>query len=102
MAELAFVGLGVMGGCLAKRLLRAGHTLTGYNRTADKAKWLPDAGFRLVASPGAEGVVMAEKSAIPRDTAIEVMLASVAASPMLKYRVPFVLGMPEEAWFDGA
>jgi 3-hydroxyisobutyrate dehydrogenase-like beta-hydroxyacid dehydrogenase len=28
------------------------------------------------------------------------MLSSVIASPMLKYRGPFVLDMPEEAWFD--
>jgi 3-hydroxyisobutyrate dehydrogenase len=28
------------------------------------------------------------------------MLSSVIASPMLKYRAPFVLDMPDEAWFD--
>jgi 3-hydroxyisobutyrate dehydrogenase-like beta-hydroxyacid dehydrogenase len=28
------------------------------------------------------------------------MLNSVIASPMVKYRCPFVLKMPDEAWFD--
>lgn len=47
-----------------------------------------------------EGVLLAEKSGIPRETAVAVLLNSVAASPMLTYRGPFVLKMPEEAWFD--
>jgi 3-hydroxyisobutyrate dehydrogenase-like beta-hydroxyacid dehydrogenase len=47
-----------------------------------------------------EGVLLAEKSGITRETAVEVLLNSVIASPMVKYRGPFVLGLPEEAWFD--
>ena len=47
-----------------------------------------------------EGVLLAEKSGIARETAVEVLLNSVIASPMVKYRGPFVLKMPEEAWFD--
>jgi len=47
-----------------------------------------------------EGVVLAEKSGIPRETAVAVLLNTVIASPMIKYRGPFVLRMPEEAWFD--
>jgi 3-hydroxyisobutyrate dehydrogenase-like beta-hydroxyacid dehydrogenase len=47
-----------------------------------------------------EGVLLAEKSGIKRETAVEVLLNSVAGSPMLKYRGPFVLAMPEEAWFN--
>ena len=46
-----------------------------------------------------EGVLLAEKSGIPRETAVRVLLNSVIASPMLKYRGPFVLEQPEEAWF---
>jgi 3-hydroxyisobutyrate dehydrogenase-like beta-hydroxyacid dehydrogenase len=46
-----------------------------------------------------EAVVLAEKAGIARERAVEALLHSVAASPMLKYRGPFVLGMPEEAWF---
>jgi 3-hydroxyisobutyrate dehydrogenase-like beta-hydroxyacid dehydrogenase len=47
-----------------------------------------------------EGVLLAEKSGIARETAVEVLLNSVIASPMIKYRGPFVLKMPDEAWFD--
>ena len=47
-----------------------------------------------------EGVLLAEKSGIPRDTAVHVLLHSVVASPMLRYRGPFVLEQPDEAWFD--
>jgi 3-hydroxyisobutyrate dehydrogenase-like beta-hydroxyacid dehydrogenase len=46
-----------------------------------------------------EGVLLAEKSGISRETAVEVLLNSVIASPMVKYRGPFVLNQPEEAWF---
>jgi 3-hydroxyisobutyrate dehydrogenase-like beta-hydroxyacid dehydrogenase len=47
-----------------------------------------------------EGILLAERGGIERQTAVEVMLNSVIASPMVKYRGPFVLGQPEEAWFD--
>jgi 3-hydroxyisobutyrate dehydrogenase-like beta-hydroxyacid dehydrogenase len=47
-----------------------------------------------------EGLLLAEKDGIDREVALDVMLGSVIASPMLKYRAPFVLDMPEEAWFD--
>ena len=47
-----------------------------------------------------EGVLLAEKSGIPREVAVDVMTHSVIASPMVQYRGPFVLSMPAEAWFD--
>ncbi|MGH7715539.1 MAG: NAD(P)-dependent oxidoreductase, partial [Vulcanimicrobiaceae bacterium] len=47
-----------------------------------------------------EGLLLAEKSGIPREVALEVMLGGVIASPMLQYRAPFILNMPEKAWFD--
>jgi 3-hydroxyisobutyrate dehydrogenase-like beta-hydroxyacid dehydrogenase len=47
-----------------------------------------------------EGLLLAEKDGIDREVAVDVMLNSVIASPMLKYRGPFVLEQPEEAWFD--
>jgi 3-hydroxyisobutyrate dehydrogenase-like beta-hydroxyacid dehydrogenase len=230
---LGFVGLGVMGGRMVKRLLDTGHSVTGYNRTRAKAQWLLDTGMKWAETPRAvadsaevvfsmvsdtaalqaitagidgivaglaagkiyidmstvspaasrdiahevaakgahmldapvsgsvitleegklsfmvggdrvaferalpileaigpkvtyvggnglavsmkiatnlslavqmvafsEGVLLAEKSGITRETAVEVLLNSVIASPMVKYRGPFVLNMPEEAWFD--
>ena len=47
-----------------------------------------------------EAVLLAEKSGIPRKTAVEVLTNSVIASPMVQYRGPMVLQMPDEAWFD--
>jgi 3-hydroxyisobutyrate dehydrogenase-like beta-hydroxyacid dehydrogenase len=233
MANLGFIGLGTMGGPMVKRLLNAGHTVTGYNRTRSRGEWLIDLGMRwgetprLVAeaadltftmlantealqavtggpeglleglkpgsiyidmstvSPAAsqelasrvadrgaqmldapvsgsvvtleagqlsimvggeretfekarpilqdigptvnyvgrnglavmmkvainlslpvqilsfcESILLAEKSGIPRETAVEVLLNSVVASPALKYRVPLILNPPEHPLFD--
>jgi 3-hydroxyisobutyrate dehydrogenase len=45
MARLAFIGLGVMGGQMAKHLAAAGHDLTVYNRTRAKAdSWVAEYG----------------------------------------------------------
>src|SRR5713101_7137207 len=233
MANLGFVGLGVMGSQMVNRLLAKGHTMTGYNRTRSKAQWLIERGIRWADSPRAvsvaadvifamvtnsaaltaitdgpdgllaglskgkifidmstvspavsrtlaskvrekgadmvdspvsgsvitlqegklsvmvggrretfervkpllndigpkvtyvgenvlalvmkiatnlslavqmlafcEGVLLAEKSGIARATAVDVLTHSVIASPMVQYRGPFVLKMPEEAWFS--
>jgi 3-hydroxyisobutyrate dehydrogenase-like beta-hydroxyacid dehydrogenase len=233
MANLGFIGLGAMGSRIVKRLMTAGHTVVGYNRTQSKAQWLLDAGMKWgksprsvaetadvtlsmvtdtnaltaiaegpegvlaglrpgklyidmstvspaasrdlavkVAAQGAEmldapvsgslitleqgklsimvggspeafqrakpilldigpkvthmggnglaatmkiatnlslavqmlafseGVVLAEKSGIQREIAVDVLTHSVVGSPMVQYRGPFVLQMPDEAWFD--
>jgi len=47
-----------------------------------------------------EGVLLAEKGGIERATAVDVLTSSAIASPMIKYRGPFVLEQPDEAWFD--
>jgi 3-hydroxyisobutyrate dehydrogenase-like beta-hydroxyacid dehydrogenase len=47
-----------------------------------------------------EGVLLAEKSGIARQTAVDVLVHSAIASPMIQYRGPFILQMPPEAWFD--
>ena len=233
MAQVGFIGLGVMGSRMAKRLMGAGHTVVGYNRTRSKAQWLVAAGMswgnsprevassadvifsmvtntaaldevtqgpdgilaglgagkiyvdmstvsptfsrelsEKVAATGAvmldapvsgsvttleegklsimvggdtatfekvkpllldigpkathvggnglavsmkiatnlslavqmlafsEGVLLAEKSGIKREIAVEVLTNSAIASPMIKYRGPMVLKMPEQAWFN--
>jgi 3-hydroxyisobutyrate dehydrogenase-like beta-hydroxyacid dehydrogenase len=233
MANLGYVGLGMMGGKMAARLLAKGHLVTGYNRTRSKAQWLVDQGMKWADSPRAvceaadvifimvtdsksleavaegrdgllaglvpgkvvidmstvspavsravaarvrekgadmvdapvsgsvvtleqgklsvmvggnrstfdrvkplleavgpkvthvggnglalsmkiainlslavqmlafsEGVLLAEKSGIARETAVDVLTHSVIGSPMIQYRGPFVLGMPEEVWFS--
>jgi 3-hydroxyisobutyrate dehydrogenase-like beta-hydroxyacid dehydrogenase len=233
MANLGFIGLGVMGGLMAERLMNAGHTVIGYNRTRSKAQGLIDKGMKFsdtprgvceaadtifamvtnsaalehvaygpggivegigsgkvlidmsTVSPGvsrslaakirakgadmvdapvsgsvitlqqgklsvmvggtketfervkpllldigpkvthvgenglalvmkisvnlsltvqmlafSEGVLLAEKSGIPREVAVDVLTHSAIASPMVQYRGPMVLQMPDEAWFN--
>jgi 3-hydroxyisobutyrate dehydrogenase-like beta-hydroxyacid dehydrogenase len=233
MANLGFIGLGVMGSQMVNRLLSKGHAVTGYNRTRSKAQWLIDNGMKWADSPRAvaaaadvtfamvtnsaaiasvtegpdgilaglsagkifvdistvspsvsralaakvrekgadmvdspvsgsvitlqegklsvmvggrqetfervkpllldigpkvthvgdnglalamkiavnlslavqmmafsEGVLLAEKSGIARETAVDVLTHSAVASPMIQYRGPFVLKQPDEAWFD--
>src|SRR2546423_1657205 len=112
-----------MGGTVAKRLLDAGHTLHGYNRTREKAQWLlrdigpvvqrvgengqallmktaSNLSPRVQMPASAEGLLLGEKGGIEREVAVEAMLSSVIASPMIKYPGPFVLEQPDEAWFD--
>jgi 3-hydroxyisobutyrate dehydrogenase len=234
MANIGYIGLGVMGSRMVNRLLEKGHTVTGYNRTKSKAQWLIDKGMKWADSPKAvcasadvilsmitnsaaldeitngpngvlagigagkvwvdmstvgpelsrtiaarvkekgghmldapvagsvltlesgklsvmasgpkaafdrvkpilldigptvthvsdtnglalivkiahnlnlstqmlafsEGVLLAEKSGVPREVAVEVLTHSAISSPMVQYRGPFVLKMPDEAWFD--
>jgi 3-hydroxyisobutyrate dehydrogenase-like beta-hydroxyacid dehydrogenase len=50
----------------------------------------------------AEGVLLAERSGVPRAQALDALLNSVVASPLLKYRGPFILNMPAEVWFSAA
>lgn len=233
MANVGFVGLGVMGGLMVERLMAHGHTVTGYNRTRSKAQPLIDKGMKFAESPRAiaetadviismvtntaalehiangpegilaglktgkvwvdmstvspaasrhlaekarakgadmvdapvsgsvltlqqgklsvmvgghketfdkvnpilldigpkvthvgenglalvmkiavnvslvaqmlafsEGVLLAEKSGIKREVAVDVITHSAVASPMVQYRGPFVLEMPAEAWFN--
>jgi 2-hydroxy-3-oxopropionate reductase len=51
VAIIGFVGLGVMGGNIATRLLDAGHAVQGYNRTIAKAESLVALGMTLAATP---------------------------------------------------
>jgi 3-hydroxyisobutyrate dehydrogenase-like beta-hydroxyacid dehydrogenase len=48
----------------------------------------------------AEGLLLAERDGVDRNVALEVMTQSPIGSPMLKARVPLVLDLPEDAWFD--
>src|ERR1700747_1453230 len=56
MANLGFVGLGVMGSQMVNRLLCKGHSVTGYNRTRAKAQWLIDKGMQWADSPRAVAI----------------------------------------------
>ncbi len=58
--KLGFVGLGAMGQLIVPRLMEAGHLVTGWNRSRDKAAALMQAGMRWADSPRA----VAEQSEI--------------------------------------
>ncbi|MBM3359143.1 MAG: NAD(P)-dependent oxidoreductase [Betaproteobacteria bacterium] len=51
--EIGFVGLGAMGAGIVRRLLAAGHVVTGWNRTRVRAEPLIKAGMRWAESPRA-------------------------------------------------
>jgi 3-hydroxyisobutyrate dehydrogenase len=52
MAKLAFLGLGVMGGPMAGHLQKAGHEVTVYNRTTEKARqWVETYGGAMAQTP---------------------------------------------------
>lgn len=52
MTRIAFIGLGVMGGPIARHLQQAGHSLTVYNRSRAKAeKWVEAHGGVQASSP---------------------------------------------------
>ena len=49
--KIGFVGLGVMGGPMARHLVQAGHEVTGFNRSPEKARtWAEANGGRLAAT----------------------------------------------------
>ena len=59
MTQIAFLGLGSMGGPMAARLLSSSHDLTVWNRSAEKAKPLADGGANVAVSP-ADAVARAD------------------------------------------
>ena len=50
MSNIAFIGLGIMGSPMAIHLQQAGHQVSGYNRSPERAKPLVEAGGRQAAS----------------------------------------------------
>jgi 3-hydroxyisobutyrate dehydrogenase-like beta-hydroxyacid dehydrogenase len=49
--QIGFIGLGAMGAGMVPRLIAAGHSVTGWNRSRDKAEPLAKAGMHLAATP---------------------------------------------------
>ena len=69
MSTIAFIGLGIMGGPMARHLVAAGHSVIGYNRSRDPVERFVDDG-----GTGADSVAEAV-----RDT--EVIITMVPDSP---------------------
>jgi len=74
MANLGFIGLGVMGGQMVDRLLSKGHSVTGYNRTASKAEWLVKKGMKLASTPWFSGAQLAARSRLSNTPPVEVAM----------------------------
>src|SRR5258705_5953775 len=51
--KVGVAGLGRMGAAIAQRLIEVGHTVTVWNRSADKLKAVTDAGAKAAATPAA-------------------------------------------------
>ena len=75
-------------------------TYVGQNGLAVAMKIATNLSLAVQMLAFSEAVLLAEKSGISRQTAVEVLTNSVIASPMVQYRGPFVLDMPQEAWFN--
>ena len=75
-------------------------TYVGENGLALSMKIATNLSLAVQMMAFSEGVLLAEKSGIKREVAVDVLVNSAVASPMIKYRGPFVLAMPAEAWFD--
>lgn len=110
MAKLAFCGLGQMGAPMAARLLDAGHDVTVWNRTPERAEPLRERGAAVAATPaeaarGAEGAftMLADPDALeqvvfgkgglaeslgPGSTVIEMSTVGPAAIAQLAERLP--------------
>ncbi|MBS0274517.1 MAG: NAD(P)-dependent oxidoreductase [Proteobacteria bacterium] len=93
MMKVAFLGLGVMGYPMAGHLARAGHDVTVYNRTADKAaRWVGEYGGKSATTP-AEAAADAElvMACVGRDADVrEVTLGRHGAFATMKRDVVFV------------
>ena len=98
--EIAFIGLGAMGMGIVPRLMAAGHKVTGWNRSPDKAKTLAEAGLPTAQTPaaalaGVEAVVLVLSDA----AAIHESLLKGDPAPGLTGRVCIQMGTiaPQES-----
>jgi 3-hydroxyisobutyrate dehydrogenase len=73
MARIAFLGLGTMGAPIARHLAEAGHSLTVYNRSPDKARdWAARHGGTVASTAaGAAGNADAVISCVGNDSDVE-------------------------------
>ena len=88
---------------VAEPLLReVGQTVThvGTNGQALLLKLAINISLAVQTLAFSEGLVLAERGGIDPRLAAEVMSTSSIGSPMLKARVPLLLDLPEQAWFD--
>ncbi|MCU1375421.1 MAG: hypothetical protein JWO68_2707 [Actinomycetia bacterium] len=85
MSKIAFLGLGNMGTPMATRLVDAGHDVTVWNRTAERAGPVAAAGARVAASPAAAaaGVELAITMLAGPDALDDVLFGPDGLAPAL-------------------
>ena len=114
MAELAILGLGAMGSRLAQNLSQAGHAVTVWNRTPDRAALAHMPGARLAASPaeaacGAEFVIAVLRDdeasrrvwCDPRDGALAAMKPGAIAIECSTLSTDWVGALAQQSGRDG-
>lgn len=69
--EIGFIGLGQMGGAIARNLVRAGHDVTVWNRSAEKMRPLVEAGARRAEKPADAAVGKIVFTMLANDAAVE-------------------------------
>ena len=72
--KVGFVGLGAMGSAMARNLLQAGHEVTVYNRTRERAEELAREGARVVAAPAETSSAEVVITMLADDQALEDVL----------------------------
>ena len=83
MAACAFLGLGVMGGPMARHLAQKGHDVTVWNRTVEKADvWVAKVGVGRAAVSPAEAIADAEFifMCLGDDPDVEAVFAAMASA----------------------
>jgi 3-hydroxyisobutyrate dehydrogenase-like beta-hydroxyacid dehydrogenase len=85
-------------------LRELGHTVThvGTNGQGLLLKLAVNISLAVQTLAFSEGLLLAERGGIDPRIAAEVMSTSSIGSPMLKARVPLLLNLPQDAWFDVA
>jgi 3-hydroxyisobutyrate dehydrogenase-like beta-hydroxyacid dehydrogenase len=71
MMRIGFVGLGKMGAAMARNLLAAGHEVAVWNRSADKAAALAEAGATIAATPAEAAAAEVVHTMLADDRALE-------------------------------
>ncbi len=75
-------------------------THVGANGQAVLMKIATNLGLAVQMLAFSEAVLLAEKGGIAREVAVDVLTNSVIASPMVKYRAPYVLDQLDDVMFD--
>jgi len=88
MAQIAFLGTGLLGGAFSEAAAKRGDTVTAWNRTADKVKQLAEFGVKAAATPadavkGAARVHMVLKDDAVVDEVIAAARAGLAPGAVL-------------------